>query len=285
VENISGKILALMLEGLSRIASVGALLCFSAGVFAQDMGIENQTARKFKGAKSSEEFSINYLLFLPKDYEAKGEKKWPLILFLHGAGERGMDLSRVTMHGPPKIVKTRPDFPFVLVSPQCPNGEVWHNDVLLALLDDIVGHHNVDTNRIYLTGLSMGGFGTWSLGLKNPDRFAALAPICGGGTTLDILLPPSGKSARLKKIPVWAFHGGKDPVVKPEESQRLVDALKKIGNNARLTIYPEAGHDSWTETYNNQELYDWFLQQKLTASKSRKKADISLATAERSGKK
>jgi predicted peptidase len=268
-----------------RIVLAGALICFSAGLFAQDMGIENQTARMFKG-KYSEDLSINYLLFLPKDYKPKGDKKWPLILFLHGAGERGTNIARVTMHGPPKIVKTRPDFPFVVVSPQCPNGQTWSNPVLLRLLDEVLANYNIDRDRVYLTGLSMGGYGTWSLGLKYPDRFAALAPICGGGNTLDILLPEGKKTARLKKIPIWAFHGGKDPVVKVQESERMVDALKKIGNNARLTVYPDAEHDSWTETYNNQELYDWFLQQKLSASRTRKKAERALAlSGPRQGKR
>jgi predicted peptidase len=107
----------------------------------------------------------------------------------------------------------------------------------------------------------MGGYGTWSLGTKYPERFAAIAPICGGGNILPILLPPRGKEAALKKLPVWVFHGAKDSIVPLAESERMVDALKRAGNqNVKLTIYPEADHDSWTETYQNQELYDWMLQ-------------------------
>jgi len=241
---------------------------------AQDMP-KNQTAHSFKG-ESAKSFELNYLLFLPKDYEGKGSQKWPLMLFLHGAGERGTNLSKVAVHGPPKIVKDRADFPFVVVSPQCPNGQTWSDDVLLALLDDILKNYNIDSNRVYLTGLSMGGYGTWSLGLKNPDRFAAIAPICGGGNTLDVLLPQGNKQVALKKLPIWVFHGGKDPVVKLEESERMVSALKAAGNqNVKLTIYPDAGHDSWTEAYNNQELYNWMLEHSRSSKPQASRRKIS----------
>ena len=205
----------------------------------------------------------DYLLFLPEGYEAKGDKKFPLMIFLHGAGERGTNLSRVGQHGPPKIVKTKKDFPFILVSPQCPSGEWWTEDVVMGLLDDTIKNYNVDTNRVYLTGLSMGGFGSWAIGTKYPERFAAIAPICGGGERIGILVAGRSKTAALKSLGVWAFHGGKDPVVQLAESERMVDALKKAGcTDVKLTVYPEAGHDSWTETYNNSELFAWLLAQK-----------------------
>ena len=221
--------------------------------------VENQQPHSFK-KQITKTLSANYLLFLPKDYGQKKSKRWPLILFLHGAGERGTDLSIVKLNGPPRIVKDKPDFPFIVVSPQCPNGQFWSNDVLLALLDEVMSDYKVDGSRVYLTGLSMGGFGTWSLGLAHPDRFAAIAPICGGGDLIGVLLPDPKKEKALKSLPVWAFHGAKDITVKVEESEKMVTALKKIGNEAKLTVYPQAGHDSWTETYNNPELYDWFLQ-------------------------
>jgi predicted peptidase len=219
-----------------------------------------QKPQSFK-KKITTTVSANYLLFLPKGYEAKGQKRWPLMLFLHGAGERGTNLSKLTVHGPPKIVKNRPDFPFILVSPQCPEGEVWSNETLLALLDDVIRKHKVDTNRVYLTVLSMGGYGTWSLGIRYPERFAAIAPICGGGETISVLLAGRQKGAALKSLGVWAFHGAKDPVVKLEESERMIAALKKAGvKDLDLTVYPDAQHDSWTETYANEKLYDWFLK-------------------------
>ncbi|MBI5387016.1 MAG: prolyl oligopeptidase family serine peptidase [Verrucomicrobia bacterium] len=203
----------------------------------------------------------NYLLFLPKDYDAKSGKRWPLLLFLHGAGERGTNLWKIAVHGPPKIVKDKPEFPFITVSPQCPNGETWSSDLLMNLLDNVIDQYAVDTNRVYLTGLSMGGFGTWTLGTQYPERFAAIAPICGGGEWVRVVLAGGRKLTALKSLGVWAFHGAKDPVVRLEESERMVEAFKKAGcTDVKLTVYPEAQHDSWTESYNNPALYEWFLQ-------------------------
>ena len=197
--------------------------------------------------------SCQYLLFLPEGYVQKNQR-WPLILFLHGAGERGDDLELVKKHGPPKIVEQKKDFPFIVVSPQCPSGSWWTDEieVLTNLLDDIVARYQVDSTRIYLTGLSMGGYGTWALAAAYPARFAAIAPVCGGGKRF--------MAGNLRNVPVWAFHGAKDNVVPLKESEEMVQAIKAAGGDAKLTVYPDAGHDSWTATYNNQELYDWFLQ-------------------------
>ena len=202
--------------------------------------------------------SVKYLLFLPEDYEKK--ESWPLMLFLHGAGERGEDLELVKVHGPPKIVETKKDFPFILVSPQCKQGRWWQPLELTALLDSVVSKYKVDEDRVYVTGLSMGGFGTWSLAAYTPDRFAAVAPICGGGEP--------HRTRQFPHLPVWVFHGAKDGVVPLERSQEMVDALEKHGGNVKLTVYPEAGHDSWTESYDNPELYEWMLQQKRTVKQS-----------------
>ena len=203
---------------------------------------------------------LDYLLFLPDGYSAKSTNRWPLMLFLHGAGERGTNLNKVAVHGPPKIVKAKKDFPFILVSPQCPDGRAWQDDELLALLDSVIAKYNVNTNRIYLTGLSMGGYGSWSLGTKYPERFAAIAPICGGGEQIAVLLANRQKKAALNSLGVWAFHGAKDPVVPLEESQRMTNVLMRAGcKDVKLTIYPEAGHDSWTQAYNEPEIWNWFL--------------------------
>ncbi|MDT8303855.1 MAG: prolyl oligopeptidase family serine peptidase [Sedimentisphaerales bacterium] len=211
-----------------------------------------QQSQKFE-KKITTTVSCNYLLFLPEDY-GKKRQKWPLMVFLHGAGERGNVLNKVAVHGPPKIVKNKKDFPFILVSPQCPEGDWWTEkvEVLINLVDDIAARYKVDKKRIYLTGLSMGGYGTWALASAYPERFAAIAPICGGGSRI--------MSLRLKDIPIWVFHGGKDTVVPLEESEEMVNAIRKRGGDVKFTIYPDAGHDSWTESYNNQELYDWFLE-------------------------
>lgn len=202
--------------------------------------------------------TMAYLLYLPQDYAQKDS--WPLLLFLHGAGERGSDLNRVKVHGPPKLIEGGKHFPFIVVSPQCPNGQWWQPHELAALLDEIVEKYKVDVDRIYVTGLSMGGFGTWALGGFSPDRFAALVPICGGGDPMT--------ARRLAHVPVWVFHGAKDPVVPLSASERMVEALKKANGNVKFTIDPEAGHDSWTKAYNDPELYRWLLDQKRTSRKS-----------------
>ncbi len=210
--------------------------------------------------KTVETATLRYLLHLPEGYDAESDKRWPTILFLHGAGERGDDLDKVTVHGPPKLAKNDPKFPFIVISPQCPTGERWHVGQLTALLDKVSKDYAVDEKRVYLTGLSMGGYGSWALGAAHAERFAAIAPICGGGATIDVRLARRVENHPLKSLPVWAFHGGKDSVVPVWESERMIEAFKAIGNkNVKLTIYPEANHDSWTATYDNPEFFEWLL--------------------------
>ncbi len=197
---------------------------------------------------------FTYLLYLPEDYKKDPEKKWPLMLFLHGAGERGSDLNKVKAHGPPKIVEGKKDFPFIVVSPQCPENAWWEPFQLIALLDEIQAAYRVDPDRVYLTGLSMGGFGTWDLATRYPDRFAAIAPICGGGNPV--------LARRIRDIPAWVFHGDKDPLVPIARSEEMVEALKRAGADIKFTRYEGVSHDSWTKSYENQELYTWFLSHK-----------------------
>ena len=201
------------------------------------------------------EIDLKYLFFLPKDYYSDINTRWPLILFLHGMGERGANLELVKIHGIPKIIKTQTDFPFITVSPQCPIEYVWRDDDMQQAVEDIllkiVKNYRVDKTRIYVTGLSMGGYGTWSLAARRPDLFAAAVPICGGGDPATVNV--------LKNLPIWVFHGGLDEVVLPKESEKMVRALEKAGGKVRYTLYPEAYHDSWTETYDNTALYDWLL--------------------------
>jgi predicted peptidase len=198
----------------------------------------------------------DYLLYLPDNYGTT-QKKWPLILYLHGSGERGNELSKVEIHGPPKLIRIdRKEFPFVIVSPQCPIDGWWTNelqiDTLNALLDDIVLRYRIDKERIYVTGSSMGGYGTWRLASVYPDRFAAIAPICGGGCPDD--------ATNIAHLPTWVFHGAKDDMVPVKKSEAMVAALEKVGCKVKLTVYPNVGHDSWTATYENPELYEWFLK-------------------------
>jgi predicted peptidase len=204
--------------------------------------------------------SLQYLLYTPKDYQGS-EKELPLVLFLHGIGERGTDLEIVKLFGIPKEIEEGVDFPFLVVSPQCPEDTIWANelDALHALLENIIEKYQVDTSRIYLTGLSMGGNGSWHLAAAYPSMFAAVVPICGWAN------PLFGFPERIKvliDVPVWAFHGAEDEVIPLQRSQELVDALKANQGNVRFTVYPNTPHDSWTQTYENPELYEWLLQQK-----------------------
>lgn len=194
-----------------------------------------------------------FLLYLPQEFKKDG-KKWPLIVFLHGSGERGDDLEKVKVHGPPKMLETRKDFPFIVVSPQAPRNSIWDSAMLDALLDELLAQLPVDRDRIYLTGLSLGGYGTWGTAIDFPNRFAAIAPVCGAGDVAD--------ACRLKHLPIWAFHGEKDTVVSLKDDQDMVDAVRACGGNIRFTVYKNTGHDAWTATYANPELYEWFLQHK-----------------------
>ncbi len=220
-----------------------------------------QTAHAFTAQEGAG--AMGYLLFLPAAYGENGHLRWPLILFLHGAGERGSDLERLRGHGLTRILEERADsFPFVVVSPQCPAETRWvdHLDTLSALLDEVVRTHAIDEQRVYLTGMSMGGAGAWALALRYPDRFAAVAPICGPRLRQAEI---AERMHVLRDTPVWVFHGAKDEVVPLEHSMAMADALERAGGNVRLTVYPEAGHDAWTETYANPALYEWFLQHAL----------------------
>lgn len=211
--------------------------------------------------------SVNYLLFLPRDYEQEPQKRWPLIVFLHGLGERGDDLEDLELlkkHGPPMLVEQQPDFPFIVLSPQCPADSYWESqiDTMDTLLEEIVAKYGVDTNRIYLTGLSMGGFGTWRLALQYPKRFAAVVPIAGGYILRSDAIPEN--ICDLKDVPIWVFHGAQDTVVLPGQSEAMVNALQACGGNVRFTLYPDVEHeDSWKLAYADPELYEWLLEQTL----------------------
>ena len=223
----------------------------------------SQTAQHFS-VTQTRTLSADYLLYLPAGYETNSGRRWPLIFFLHGAGERGSDVWMVAKHGPPKVDTRMTNFPFIVVSPQCPDGKIWSNDLLLALLDDVEKQYAVDLHRVYLTGLSMGGYGAWSLGLSYPERFAAMAPLAGGGEYITPYLTAVAGGPRreaLLSLPIWAFHGGQDPVVPTDESRRMTGIMKMLGDrDVKLTIYPEAQHDCWTQTYDSPEIFDWFLQ-------------------------
>ena len=196
-----------------------------------------------------------YLLYLPDHYNDETSRKWPLLLFLHGSGESGSDIQKVKLHGPPQLIEQGKKYPFIVVSPQSPVPSGWDIDNLYKLLQQVKQAYRVDDQRIYLTGLSMGGFGTWALAIKHPEEFAAIAPICGGGDTSD--------AWKLRNIPVWCFHGALDNVVPIAGSENMVRATSRFNSHVRFTVYPDKNHNSWDTTYNtNDSLYDWLLRQK-----------------------
>lgn len=239
-------LLALLLVAMSSFRS-----------FAADEPMPGQQVAQKLVSQADPNSSLGYWLFLPKDY-GTDNREWPVMLFLHGAGERGEDLKVVKVHGPPKLVDQRPDFPFILISPQCPKDHWWPGDVqqhlLAELLDHVLTRFKADRRRVVVTGLSMGGFGSWEMTARHPNVFSASVPICGRGD------PQAGE--RLKSTPFWVFHGAKDFGVPLKFSEMMVDAVTKAGGQAKLTVYPEAGHDSWTETYKNEAVYEWLLAQK-----------------------
>lgn len=210
---------------------------------------------------------LDYLLSLPKDYdrdEDADQRKWPLVVFLHGAGERGggltgddlesSDLKLVAKHGPPKLVAAGQRFGFILAAPQCPDGKWWQPNEVVALVDHLEQTYRVDPDRIILTGLSMGGYGTWDTAGYAPDRFACAVPVCGGADSL--------AGWHIGTLPIWAFHGRQDPVVPLAESQHAVEEVNKRGGSAKLTVYDDLQHDSWTRTYNTPAVFEWMLAQR-----------------------
>lgn len=207
------------------------------------------------GQQTVEKFvqETRYLLYLPKTYAEDTLKWWPLVIFLHGSGESGTDIAKVKAHGPPELVEKGRDFPFILVSPQADRPGGWETGLLYNMLQDIKRKYRVNRRKIYLTGLSMGGYGTWALAMKYPDEFAAIAPVCGGGDTAD--------AWKMRNIPIWCFHGAKDDVVPPAASENLVRAVRPYNSSVRFTLYPEANHNSWDLTYNKDSLYTWLLAQ------------------------
>lgn len=195
---------------------------------------------------------VSYLLYLPSDYTS--QKKWPLVVYLHGAGARGNDLELVRREWPPGQVTQGKQFGFILLSPQCPEGLYWTPPLAVELIEYISNSLSVDQDRVYLTGYSMGGYGTWATASYDPGRFAAIAPLCGVGDVK--------QAERLMDIPIWAFHGDKDDVVPIQATEEMVAAVKKFGGHVRFTVYPGAGHGISGMTYENEQFFKWLLAQR-----------------------
>ena len=194
---------------------------------------------------------MQYLIRFPDGY--KIGQKYPVIILLHGAGGRGNDIDILVNNPYFKITDKYSDFPFITIAPQC-SENTWFDmfEQLKRLVRKVATEAFTDKERVYLMGASMGGYGTWQLAMSLPELFAAIVPICGGGMYWN--------AARLANVPVWAFHGAKDPVVCLEESVKMVDAVNKCGGTAKLTVYPDNQHDAWSDTYANHEVFDWMLK-------------------------
>ena len=203
----------------------------------------------------SHHIDLPYLRYLPADFDPDSEKLWPLVVFLHGAGERGDTLVDVYRNGPFRFGE-QTDFPFLMVAPQCPNNDYWgaHIETLDDFLEDMLENLPVDRDRVYLTGLSMGGTGTWLWSLASPQKFAAILPVCGTGVYW--------YGEALRDVPVWAWHGDVDSVVPVQESVNMVSAVNKRGGCAKITILPGIDHDSWVQAYEGDGWYRWLLSHK-----------------------
>lgn len=221
--------------------------------------------------------AYDYQVYVPRNWSA--DREWPVILFLHGLGERGSDGAQQLLRGLPERIRETPDFPAVVVLPQCRRGAWWGDPEMETLafgaLDSAITEFHGDPARVYLTGLSMGGYGAWAFGYARPERFAAIVPVCGGVVSGGSFAVPEwhplsrspedpyAETARaIGSVPVWAFHGAADPRVPVSESRKLTDALEASGGNVRYTEYPGVGHDSWNQAYWEEELIPWMLAQR-----------------------
>lgn len=245
-----------MIPRMSVVLLVAISLLAVLPVDAGDKGEHGFASKIFKGKDSDSK----YVVFVPHDYI--GDKEYPLILFLHGAGERGDDGEKPVKQGIGNAIKFKggeKKFPFFVVFPQCSAKGTWKAggpdaDRALAILDEVQVRYKIDPKRVYLTGLSLGGMGTWSLAAAHPERWAAIVPICGGGDP--------ATASKIKDIPCWCFLGSDDGKKLADSTRGMVEAVKKAGGNPRYTEFPYVGHNSWDPAYATSELYPWLLAQK-----------------------
>jgi len=219
--------------------------------------VATSTTVKVKADDGTKDVTLRYQLYLPNEYDSKTTEKWPLVLFLHGSGERGDDIEKVKIHGPPKLVGQGKEFPFVLVSPQCPTDARWNAEELNKLVDELTKSLRIDPQRLYVTGLSMGGGGTWSLISAQPEKFAAAMPLCGRGDL--------EAAEKIAKTPIWVLVGDEDQERTVQNCKDMAAALTKAGGEVKLTVYPMVKHDCWTITYDNPEVYEWLLSHRRPA--------------------
>jgi predicted peptidase len=217
--------------------------------------IEGQYAHEL-GIDAHWRAPMRFWLHLPPGYETRREA-WPTLFFLHGAGERGRDLERVKVHGPPKLIAQGREFPFIVVSPQVDDDDVWDAHEVHALLEALKARLRIDADCVYATGLSMGGQGVWNWACTYPEDLAAIVPVCGAGDYL--------RACRMRHVPVRAYHGTDDAIVRLAAQQKMVDAVRACGGHVDFIVYPRVGHDAWNRAYDDQLLYRWLLAQRRGA--------------------
>lgn len=221
---------------ISLITSILLFVCFSKPAYSD-------TLKKVK---------YNYLLHVPEDYDKYPDKKWPVIFYLHGRHASGKNLQSLKRYGLPYYISKGKKMDFIVVSPQCPWGKNWASDDWFnPVYDEVNGKLRVDDSRIYLIGMSMGGFGTWALANRMPDRFAAISPMCGGA---DVRW-----ADQLSKTPTWVFHGTADRQIPISRSEVMVKALEKKKAEVKFSRLAGQGHDI-SKQFNDDELYAWLLQ-------------------------
>ncbi len=228
-------------------SSIILILLFFLSSVSKAQEIKNIFSKTIKN-----KIEMGYVLDLPQNQK----EKFPLIVFLHGSGERGTDLELVKAHSPFTYKNLFSSQPVAILAPQCTENIWWDTNAVFELIQEIVSKYNIDTSRIYLTGLSMGGWGSWKLALEHPDMFAALAPVCGPTDRMMIFL-----AEKLKGMPIKIFHGALDDIVPPTDSIEMYQALKKNNSNVELIIFPNDNHNSWDSTYSNPDFYNWLFNQ------------------------
>lgn len=266
--------------GLLTLTTITLLVFLPSGMVivpAQETSEQSEEASTMEVFETrtygDQEPKLNYRFLEPKQVEEG--KKYPLVVFLHGAGERGDDNQAQLKHGASEFItqENREKYPCFAIFPQCPKNQAWANidrtdgkpvleeepsralGMVIDLVNEMKDQLPIDQSRIYITGLSMGGYGTFDAIERHPDLFAAALPICGGGDS------SQKHVTSIKDLPIWIFHGGADKVVPPERSREMVESLKQIGATPKYTEYPGVGHDSWTQTYKNPEVFAWLFEQ------------------------
>jgi poly(3-hydroxybutyrate) depolymerase len=239
------------LFGFGATIAATSVLLVSCATEPQWVLTEGQHKQTFSG-EVRRPIDGQFLLYLPNGFSRHPAEKYPLLIYLHGSGEAGIDIDALKKHAPPKFLDDRPDFPFIVVSPQAPYPpRGFDPEELTVLLDQVMQRLPIDKNRVYLTGFSMGAYGTYRWASVHPETFAAIAPVSGAARPQE--------SCSLRSVPIWAFHGAKDESVKVGDDEAGVNAIKACGGDVKITVYPDGGHSS-DAAYADPQLYQWFLE-------------------------